>query len=580
MKPPGRFSSVSQTVLLVLAGALIFSNVFQNSFHLDDFHTILYNDNIHSLKNTLSFFTSGNGFSGTPAVSGYRPVTVSVNALNYAVSRTSPAGYHLVNLLLHLVCSILVWRIAFQLSLNKTVGFLSGLFFLIHPMNTEVVNYISSRSSSLSALFYLAAFSAFIQYRKQSDTRWLMLSLLIFLLALLSKEVAVTLPLLLISYDTFYRKPLTKRHKAGVYLAFCAMVILFLSVRNEMMTGAAQDRTISSVSPNIRETARNILTGSLYLSTEYLRLYFFPYPLTADHPFPKLEPGPLPILFLLFWIFTGILLIVFRRQKIIPFLASWFIITLLPVFLLPGITTLSVFQENRGYLSGAGIIILMVWILIKIKDRLTGKYPLFTCGFAAIFLFAMAIFSYESYLRNQDWKTEVTLWDDACRKNPSSFIANFSLGFGYLKEKNLDQALYFFNQSLKLTPPGNYLYSIHNNLGSVYYLQGNNKKSFEEYLTAKKLSPHSPEVHINLALVYLKEGDYRKAEEELLTDMDINYRHMEQRVLAAIEIEQRGAIETAGPLLIKIMEHLPKSPEYENIHSLAKEHIKKYLSLR
>ena len=368
MKLPGRLSSVSQAAFLVLAASLLFSNVFQNNFHLDDFHTILYNDNVHSLKNIFSFFTSGNGFSGTPSVSGYRPLTVSVNALNYAVSHTSPAGYHLVNLLLHLMCSFLVWRIAFQLSRNKTVGFLSGLFFLIHPMNTEVVNYISSRSSSLSALFYLASFSAFIQYRKQPDTPWLMLSLLTFVLALLGKEAAITLPLLLVSYDIFYRQPLKNRQKAGVYLAYCVPVILFLIVRHHMMTGAGPDRSISPVFLNIQETAKSILIGSLYLSTQYLRLYFFPYPLTADHPFPKLELGLLPALFLLFWIFTGILLIVFRRQKIIPFLTGWFIITLLPVFLLPGITTLSVFQENRGYLSGAGVIILIAWGWVGMKN--------------------------------------------------------------------------------------------------------------------------------------------------------------------------------------------------------------------
>ncbi|MBI1820248.1 MAG: tetratricopeptide repeat protein [Nitrospirae bacterium] len=575
MKPLDKLSPAASGALLVLIVSAVFSNVFQNSFHLDDFHTLLYNDHVHSLKDFPAFFTSGKGFSGTPFISGFRPLTVFINALNYRVSQTSPVGYHLVNLLLHLACSFLVWRIAFQLSQIKAVGLLSGFIFSLHPMNTEVVNYISSRSSSLSALFYLASFSAFIQYRRHPRIKWLTLSLLAFFLALLSKEVAITLPLLLISYDFLYQRHLKKREKVGIYFAYGFLVVLFLAVRHYFMTGGGAGGFSSPVSANHLIDAKNIFLGSVYLATQYLRLTFFPYPLTADHPFPKMELGPLLIFCLLFWVLAGLLLFVFRRHKTLLFLTSWFVITLLPVFLLPGMTSLSIFQENRGYLSGGGIVILVAWVLVNLKNQLIKTHPSLNYGFAVFLWLGISLFSYESYLRNQVWKSEVTLWGDAFKKNPASFIACFSLGYGYLGENNLDQALYFFKQSLNLFPPKDYLYYIHNNLGTVYYRQENNQKAFKEYLIAKELSPILPEAHINLALLYLKQGSYKKAAEELDTEMDVNYKHMEQRVLAAVEIERQGGKEAAGPLFLKIFSRLPDLPEYEGLRSLSKNHLKR-----
>jgi tetratricopeptide (TPR) repeat protein len=584
MRLPGNLFSfplkpehVSPVWALFLAGVLVFSNTFDNAFHLDDFHTIVFNFHVHSLSEIGSFVISGNSFSGTPGVSGYRPAILILNALNYAISGSSPAGYHLVNLAIHLIASLLVYQIAFLLTDRASIGLLAGSLFLIHPLNAEVVNYISSRSSSLYALFCLASFLAFLHYRKEAREKWLALSLAAFILALLSKEAAITLPLLFIAYDVFYPKKLKNVQKTGIYLVFLSLVILFLSARSHFM--GSPSSAIPSLYPQIDESgysefAKKTFLGGIYLSTHYLYLFLFPSSLTIDHPFPAPAFNLRTVCELLFWLIAVFFVAAFRKQKTAPFLTSWFIISLLPVFLLPGITALSIFQENRAYLSIAGLSIFFAWILIEVKNRLEEKSHLAGRLFLTCLFGLLIFFSVISYLRNEVWKSDVTLWKDAYQKNPSSFIVSFSLGYGYLNEHQWDPALYFFKHSLELNPPGEYLYYIHNNMGAVYDHKGNRKEAFREYQTAVRLSPHLPEAHINLGLFYLNKGDIEKAGEELGAEMDSEFGHMEQRVSAALRMDRTGGSEAAERLLLKIADRLPSSSEYDGMRALIRSRLK------
>ncbi|MFI5303694.1 MAG: tetratricopeptide repeat protein [Nitrospiria bacterium] len=556
--------------IFVFASLVVYSNTYSNGFHLDDFHTLVFNSHVHTIREIPSFFIYGKGFSGTPFVSGYRPVTQTVNALNFNLGHTNPRLYHLINLIVHLLCSFLVFRIALILTDSNSVSLFSGLIFLVHPMNTEVVNYISARSSSLSAFFYLASFLAFLLYRKNNDKKWILISLVIYLFSLLSKETSVTFPLILIAYDYFFSADLPFIRKLVSWCFYLMPVFLFLIVRDHFMHPMIVPSNPSLMTDfNFLGPAERVFFGSLYFSTHYLLLYLFPYPLSFDHPFPKANFGPTTLISLFFWILILCAIIVCRKRRVIPFLMSWFIITLLPIFLLPAISTLSLFQENRSYLSGTGICIILALGLMdvgsKAFERLTIEFrwiPYF------IVVCLVTILSFISYNQNRVWKSEVTVWSNVLQKNPSSFIGTFSLGYGYLNEAQFEKAEYYFNKSLGLSPPKEYLYYIYNNLGAVYESRREIEKAFDEYRAAVNLSPLLPEAHLNLGSLYLKKGNYEKAADEMGTAMDVEYSHMERRVQAAIEIEKQGSQKVALPLFLKIARELPLSPEYQNLRDL------------
>ena len=127
-------------------------NTFDNSFHYDDEHSIQNNINIRSLENIPSFFADPGMFSRDADKGMYRPLLLVTYALNYAVGGYEVGGYHVVNIALHATNAALLLWLGYLLSGRLLVGFLAGILFAVYPLATEPVNYISSRSDTLSAM--------------------------------------------------------------------------------------------------------------------------------------------------------------------------------------------------------------------------------------------------------------------------------------------------------------------------------------------------------------------------------------------------------------------------------------------
>jgi tetratricopeptide (TPR) repeat protein len=575
--------SLVSIILIFFIGFLVYSNIYSNGFHLDDYHTVVNNGQIHTLTGIPSFFISGNGFSGSPFVTGYRPVTVTVNALNYAFAQTDPRLYHFTNVMIHLAVSFLVSRIAFSLTGIPFISLLSGILFLVHPVNSEAVNYISARSTTLSALFILGAFLAFLEYRKMEKARWLSLSLLLMLLALLSKEVSVIFPLLVMAYDACFSSRLTFSKKLKTGLFYLLPVLFYLVVRHQLMTIHSAPLVDSASSwatgSSIVNQVKLIVSGSLYLATHTFFLYFYPYPLVFDRPFPEPRFDRNSILFLAFW--TGILawILVSRRKGLLPFLFAWFVVTLLPIFILPAISTIALFQENRGYLSGVGVSLLMAWGVFEcraiLEKRFSGRIKLFsTFAIHGLLILLIVASAFAVYKRNQLWQSEVSLWSDTLKNNPDSFIGTFSLGYGYLSERAFDKAEFYFKHSLTLSPPKEYLYYIHNNLGTVYEYKDQEDLAISEYQVSERLAPRLSEAHLNLGRVYLRRGLYEKAGDELGTALEGDDRHFEQRVNAALTLERNGATKEAFELFVALSKAMPPSPEYNQLREIIHDKLK------
>src|SRR3972149_10545934 len=167
-------SGVIVLSLLAIVGVMVYANSFSNGFHYDDGHHIVKNPHIRSLDNVRSFFTNPETFSGKlKKHQHYRPLLMMSYAFNYAFGDLSPSGYHLTNLAFHIGTAFLVFLIVqAMLRIPPYPPLLKGgwgdfpsfpalaaaLLFLTTPFNSEVVNYISTRSSVMSAFFYMLSF--------------------------------------------------------------------------------------------------------------------------------------------------------------------------------------------------------------------------------------------------------------------------------------------------------------------------------------------------------------------------------------------------------------------------------------
>ena len=183
-------ASIGVLALLVYAGSL------DNAFQYDDLHSIVENPHIRSLSNIPAFFYQPELFSADPRNAMYRPLVLVSYALNHALSGDSVWSYHLLNLAIHLGTSCLLYALVCQLGGTWVQALLAGLLFALHPLASEPVNYISSRSESLCAFLFLLAF---LGYAHGGRKAW-GLGICAFVGALLAKSVGVVLPLVLLLY--------------------------------------------------------------------------------------------------------------------------------------------------------------------------------------------------------------------------------------------------------------------------------------------------------------------------------------------------------------------------------------------
>ena len=269
-------------LLIFVVGSIVYSNSLHNGFHYDDVHSIVENFHIRDVNKWGSYFLSTDSFSVDKDKSMYRPILLLTYGLNYASGNYDVIGYHILNILIHICNAILIRTIVVGLGYSISGGLLAGLLFVVHPLTSEPVNYISSRSDSLAAMFYLGAFLFYIKWCIQDRKRYLIGFLWCFGLSLLTKSSAISLVLVIPVYDYAYNchfeyrvwwDKIWKRYSGMV-----AIVCLYICVL--IITGFLN----ASFKDPVRGTVDQFLTQVKALIF-YLKLAFFPIGLNVDHDF-------------------------------------------------------------------------------------------------------------------------------------------------------------------------------------------------------------------------------------------------------------------------------------------------------
>ena len=190
---------LSNLGIIFLLGLLVYMNSLGGGFVYDDYAFIVNNPHIKTLSHPGRFFLlkTATSFSGH---SIWRPLRTLSFAFDYHLWGLEPFGYHLTNVLFHIINGVLVYIIILRLGLAWRVALISSCLFLVHPLQTESVSWISSRGDCLFAAFFLLSLYWYMKGR-------IILSYLSFILSLFSKETALSLPLLLLAYDSLFIRP-------------------------------------------------------------------------------------------------------------------------------------------------------------------------------------------------------------------------------------------------------------------------------------------------------------------------------------------------------------------------------------
>lgn len=462
-------------------------------------------------------------FFGEFYFSNYHPLTLLSYAIDYKIFEFNPFGYHLENLFLHLINTVLVFYFIFFLT-RKTQFFaaaITALFFAIHPMHVESVAWVSERKDLLYTMFFLASIISYIFYLQKislpigKGRGWAsyFFSLILFLLSCFSKGQAVTLSLVLLLIDFYYGRKFTMKIIAEKIPFFVLSVIFgILAIKAQ--------GSQSAINENYYSNFTSLFFGSYGLLI-YLWKLVLPIKLSGAYPYPLNPDRSMPSYFYLMPFIIGILLFIFykifKKEKKFWFGILFFVATISVVlkFIPVGDTIVA---ERYSYLAYVGLF----FTIGSFTEKIISPSPTLPIGkgeskrkFVFVFLGIVTIlFSILTFNRAKIWKDSFSFWGNVIENHPDYWRAHNCIGEEYEKLGELDKALASYNNAIlndKWAPPVPYMH-----LGALYI------DKFKEYDKAieiykkvltfpNKQDQSQIDARHNLALAYYRKNDFQNA---------------------------------------------------------------------
>jgi tetratricopeptide (TPR) repeat protein len=549
-----------------LVGAILaaYHNSFSGPFVFDDGPAILGNPTIRNLSALGDVLSPPR--EGGQTVGG-RPVVNLSLAVNYALGGVSARGYHVFNLIVHLLAALVLFAIARRTLLQPTLRARFGsaatplalaiaLLWAVHPLLTESVTYVIQRAESLMGLFYLLTLYCFIRGAKSEGnpsgvsrqcalaptvvdrrcTIWLLLAVGSCALGMATKEVMVSAPLLVLLYDrTFvagsWREAWAKRRPFYLGLGATWILLGWLVLGTEHRGGTAGLGMGDSVWTYALSQTRAIV--------HYLRLTLWPHPLVFDYGTEAIEhmADALPFALMVAVLMAGAA-VAWWRWPAAGFLGAWFFAILAPSSSIVPIPVQPV-AEHRMYLPLVAVVALVVVSLYAQWRR--GCW----CVFAALALALAAL----TVRRNEDYLNPRSIWADTVAKRPTNARAQCYLGDVLAAKGQFTEALSHYEEAIQLELPAtargdrNILGDILVNSGNVLRSLSREAEAVKRYEDALRVDPDLAAAHFNLGSVHLRAGRLPQAVDqfEQALRIDPNYVAAHANLASALLLERRPA---------------------------------------
>ncbi|MBN2406988.1 MAG: tetratricopeptide repeat protein [Elusimicrobia bacterium] len=575
-------------VLLPLIAALsVYLNSLTAPFIFDDNHKIVHNPDIKRLEylktRLIRPYDRDNRTPGRNNPS--RPVVYATYALNYHMGKLDPLGYHIFNLLLHLLNTLLVFLISKKVfsgigikDPHYPAGY-AAFLFAVHPINTEAVTYIYGRSNLLAAFFMLLSLILLFGPQGKKYRFSYPVSLLSYSFALLSKEISVIFPVILLLYEYLVYDPSAGPNtgKMKRHAPFWILAVSFLVFRYFYLGG------IDDIEAYAKRPALEYLAVQPQIIISYIRLLFLPLGQCIDHFVPRTENfitarAVFSAVFLLLLPAAAILNArrKTRDSKIILLGTLWFFTILAPTSSV--FPTATPFVERRLYLPGAGVFLIFALAVHRLVNA--PKKLWIRQFYASLFILYLAALGLLTVNRNRLYNDPLLMWQDVNSRYPDklrSYI-NMSgillengqygkilgimkgrklsedadeyilLGYIYQKMKRYDSADVMYSRALEIEPGNARVYNNrgllnmelneydkasgdfekaigldpgyanpYNNLGMLYGNINDNPGAEKMHKKAVELEPDNGGFRYNLGIAYIMNGKYKSALSELKT---------------------------------------------------------------
>ena len=591
------------TILLVTAlvacATLPYLNILFNGFVHDDDFQVVQNPYVRSFQYLKAIFTSHVwSFQGGPTVINYyRPMMTLGYLLTYRIFGLRPYGFHLVSLFLHALVVCLVFALTERLTGDRGWAFVAGAWFALHPIHTESVAWIAAVPDLELTFFYLLTFGLFLAVARPDgklSERLLAVMGTTFILALLSKEQAMTLPALATVYEHFYREDRAetstsqKLARYGVLWLVAAAYILF------------RIRILGAFAPYViygQVTRWQIVLSAIALFSQYVWKLVWPVRLFAFYVFhPSTSPFDLRVLaglaallalaalFLACWRSRE------RNVRFASFAILWFLATLAPVLNAHWVGE-NVFTERYLYLPSVGVAWLVGLGAMKLWPRASAR-PAQRWALALVGVTVGVLYAARIVVRDRDWNNDILFYTRSLEFEPEPQLY-YDLGVVLAREGRIGEAIAQYSEALRLKPDYT---QAHVNLGMALAGQGRTDEAIAQYTEALRIQddlrarlslglalagqgrideaiaqynevlriqPDYPEAHNDLGAALASQGKIEEAMAQFNEALRLNPDNPEARVNLGLALAGQGRIDEA---IAQYTEALRLKPDFPEAH--------------
>ena len=485
---------------IVLLGAVVYFNSLNNEFLWDDNQLIVENQYITNWNKIPAIFTKDIG-AGCENFYGdnnsfYRPLQIVTYSIDYQFWRLHATGYHITNIVLHILTGCVIFWLVSILFNDKPLALLTSLLFIVHPVHGEAVAYISGRATLMAALFMLLASSLYVSCKSKENYLLYGFSLASYLLALLSKEVAILFPLLLILYD--YTCGRLNKNSLRRIIPFCLIALLFIILRLTVFKFSVETLRGSNIALPYRLSAFFKSIGA------YVKLLLFPINQHMGYGIVKLSFSDFSVLtgFGIMAVLLSIAVWAKDKYRIIFFSVLWFFINLLPF---SGFCALNTFMaEGWLYIPSIGYFLLIAYLFrMGIEKHRDFKAVILICFACVLGFYAEKAIAHNEYWKDAPAFFNKTLEYVSDEEKPEMY---FNLGVYYNKRNLRAEAVAMYQKVIALSQKTkniniNYCCA-YNNLGNIYWRDGLYSEASECYNKAIAIKQDWALPYLNLALTY------------------------------------------------------------------------------
>ena len=545
---------------LTLLGGLVYANSVQNPFVFDD--QILIVDNL-SLR---QLWPLSGWILGPEIPLSSRPLIRLSLALNYAVGGLDPGAFRLGNIGVQLLTGLALLGVL-RRTLNRFCGggiplrharglaLAAAAIWLVHPLNSETVNYVAQRSESVMGLFYLLTLYCSVRRFDHGGSGWTILAAVGAILGMASKEVMATVPLVILIYDRIFVSPswtaAITRHRALYVGLFSSWLVLAA-----LLTVGAHGDTVGL---GRGVTAYTYALNQTQAVSSYLGLSLWPHPLLLDYGFADHEltlavaaPGLILLLALL-----AVTVWTLRIDPRLGFAGVWFFLILAPTSSIVPIVS-EVGAERRMYLPLMSLVAAAVMLGYHSFGRRSPSNILQGAGLAGVLVLLLGAATVQ---RNRDYFTEVRIWETVVATAPHNYRAHNNLGVAFKKSGRLAAAIPHFQNALRLSP--NYA-DAHYNLGMALGQHDQGDQGEWHLRRALAIDPGHAASHQGLARVLSTQGWSEQAIYHLRQAVRLEPYHPSRVHRLGIALAAAGNLDSA---LVQYRHTLRLDPEFYHAHN-------------